>query len=171
MKISLPLNKFHIEHQKGGMKTKLLEVVLKNESIMTLPKDIQLDPVTDLPIHVDLFRIGKGSMVEIAIAVRILNEEKSVGIKKGGVINMAHREILLKCHPTSIPQHIEIDVADLDIGQSIHLADVTLPKGVEAIEDAETTILSLVGRAEEVEEEVVAEEGAEDGAEGEAEAK
>jgi len=161
VKISLPLNNFHIEHQKGGMKTRLLEVSFKGEKITTLPKDIQLDPVTDLPIHVDLLRIGKNAIIEVSIAIRTLNEDKSPGIKKGGAINIAHRELLLKCHPTSIPHHIEIDVADLDIGQSIHLADITLPKGVETTDAPETTLLSLVGRAEEVEETVVEEAAAE----------
>ena len=163
VKASLPLNSFKTEYFKGGMKTKLVELNLGGEKITALPKDIQVDPVTDSPIHVDLLRIGKDSTVEVAIAVRTLNEEKAPGIKKGGAINIAHRELVLKCHPAKIPHHIEIDVSSMDIGQSIHLKDITLPEGCEASESPDVTLLSMVGRVEESEETVVA-EGAEAGA-------
>lgn len=149
--ISLPLNKFNNEYKKGGMKTKLIEIVLNGKSITTLPKEIQLHPVTDMPEHIDLLRIGKDSVVEVAVAVRILNAEKSTGVKKGGVVNTVHREILVQCHPTSIPHYIDIDIADLDIGQNIHMSQIALPKGVSAVDKSDFTVVSLANRVEESE--------------------
>lgn len=165
VRASLSLKNFSKEYQKGGMKTKLLELTLGKEKITALPKEIQVDPVTDNPIHVDLLRIGKDSSVQVAIAIRTLNDDKAPGIKKGGAINIAHRELLLQCHPAKIPHHIEIDVSTMDIGQSIHLSDIKLPEGCEASESPETTLLSMVGRVEESEETVVEENAEEASAE------
>lgn len=154
--ISLPLNKFNTEYKKGGIRTKLIEITLNGKTITTLPKEIQLHPVTDMPEHIDLLRIGKDTIVQVAVIVKVLNSEKSAGVKRGGVVNMVHREVLLACHPSNIPHSIDVDISELDIGQNIHMSQIQLPKGVSAVDQSDFTVISITARVEESTETAVA---------------
>ena len=111
----------------------------------TLPKDVQFHPVTDRPMHVDFFRIGEHSTVTVAVPVRFTGDETSPGLKRGGVLNVVRHELELVCDAANIPDEIAIDVSSYDIGDSIHISAVTLPKGItSAIEDRDFTIATLV---------------------------
>ena len=115
------------------------------KSHRTLPKDVQFHPVTDRPLHVDFFRIGEHSTVTVAVPVRFVGEETSPGLKKGGVLNVVRHEIELICDAAEIPEDVEIDVSSYDVGDSIHISAVKLPKGAKpAIEDRDFTIATLV---------------------------
>src|SRR5688500_14817997 len=147
----------------------------------TLPKDIQFHPVSSRPIHVDFLRIGEHSQVTVAIPVRFDDDEESPGIKRGGVLNVVQHELELVCDASAIPDEIHISLAGLDIGDSIHISQVTLPEGTKAaIDDRDFTVATIVApsavKADEAEEAAAAAaaegeeiEGAE-GAEGEGEA-
>ena len=112
----------------------------------TLPKDVQFHPVTDRPLHVDFLRISEHSKVHVAVPIRFVGEENSRGLKRGGVLNAVRHELELVCDAAEIPDDIEIDLAGLDIGDSLHISAVTLPKGVEsAITDRDFTIATIVG--------------------------
>ena len=111
----------------------------------TLPKDVQFHPVTDRPLHVDFFRIGEHSKVTVAVPIVFTDEEKSKGLKRGGVLNAVRHELELTCDAAEIPDHIDISLAGLNIGDSLHISAVTLPKGVEsAITDRDFTIATIV---------------------------
>lgn len=111
----------------------------------TLPKDVQFHPVTDRPIHVDFLRIAEHATVTVEVPIRFENEDSSRGLKRGGVLNTVRHELELVCDAAEIPDEIVIDLAGLDIGDSIHISDVTLPKGVEpAITDRDFTIATIV---------------------------
>ena len=111
----------------------------------TLPKAIDFHPVTSRPIHVDFLRIGEHTKVTVAIPVRFDNEEASPGLKRGGVLNVVQHEIELVCDAAHIPDELHVDLAGLDIGDSIHISQVTLPEGVEpAITDRDFTVATLV---------------------------
>jgi len=111
----------------------------------TLPKDVQFHPVTDRPLHVDFLRIGEHSTVTVAVPIRFVNEEGSRGLKRGGVLNTVRHELELICDAAEIPEEIEIDLAGLDIGDSLHISAVNLPKGTKsAIEDRDFTIATIV---------------------------
>ena len=127
----------------------------------TLPKDVQFHPVTDRPLHVDFFRIGEHSKVNVNIPVRFDNEEDSPGLKRGGVLNVVQHEIELICDASEIPDELHIDLTGLDIGDSIHISQVTLPKGAKAaIEDRDFTVATVVApSAMKAEEEEAAPEG------------
>ena len=115
------------------------------KSHRTLPKDVQFHPVSSRPIHVDFLRIGEHSTVTVAIPVRFDNEEASPGLKRGGVLNVVQHEIELICDAAEIPDELHIDLTGLDIGDSIHISNVTLPKGAKAaIDDRDFTIATLV---------------------------
>ena len=111
----------------------------------TLPKDVQFHPVSSRPIHVDFLRIGEHSTVTVAIPVRFDNEEASPGLKRGGVLNVVQHDIELVCDASHIPDELHIDLTGLDIGDSIHISQVTLPKGSKpAIDDRDFTVATLV---------------------------
>jgi large subunit ribosomal protein L25 len=111
----------------------------------TLPKDVQFHPVTSRPVHVDFLRIGEHSKVTVNVPVRFTDEESSPGIKRGGVLNMVRHDLELSCDASVIPDDIVISLSGLDVGDSIHISNVTLPKGVEStITDRDFTIATIV---------------------------
>ena len=127
----------------------------------TLPKAVDFHPVTSRPIHVDFLRIGEHSKVNVNIPVRFDNEEASPGLKRGGVLNVVQHEIELICDAAEIPDELHIDLTGLDIGDSIHISQVSLPKGAKAaIDDRDFTVATVVApSAMKAEEEETAAEG------------
>jgi len=111
----------------------------------TLPKDVQFHPVSSRPIHVDFLRIGEHSQVNVNVPVLFTDEESSPGIKRGGVLNIVRHDLELICDASDIPGQIELSLDGLDIGDSIHISDVKLPKGSKsAIDDRDFTIATVV---------------------------
>jgi large subunit ribosomal protein L25 len=111
----------------------------------TLPKDVQFHPVTSRPVHVDFLRIGEHSKVTVNVPVRFVDEEESPGIKRGGVLNLVRHDLELSCDAADIPDDIVISLKGLDVGESIHISAVNLPKGVEStITDRDFTIATIV---------------------------
>ena len=111
----------------------------------TLPKDVQFHPVSSRPIHVDFLRIGEHSQVNVNVPVHFTNEETSPGIKRGGVLNIVRHDLELICDAAQIPGQIDISLDGLDIGDSIHISSITLPKGSKsAIDDRDFTIATVV---------------------------
>ncbi|MDA7946971.1 MAG: 50S ribosomal protein L25/general stress protein Ctc [Hyphomicrobiaceae bacterium] len=139
-----------------------------------IPRDVQLDPVRDVPLHVDFLRLGKGAKVTVEVPVQFLNEEESPGLKRGGVLNIVRHAIELRCVAESIPEHLEASLEGLDIGDSLHVSAIKFPEGVElTISDRDFTVATIVGRMAEIveEDEMEGEEGEElEGEEGEGEA-
>lgn len=128
----------------GHFMNSLVQVEVNGEKTRTLPKDVAFDPVTDRPLHVDFFRLAKGAKVQVNIPVVFINEEDSPGLKRGGVMNVVRHELDLMCDADHIPDQIEIDVTGLEIGDSIHISSITLPKGAEsAITDRDFTIAGV----------------------------
>ena len=114
-------------------------------AVRAIPKDVAFDPGTDRPIHADFLRLSKDSKIQVAVPVVFLNEEASPGLKKGGVLNIVRHELELVCESDKIPDEIVIDVTGKDIGDAIHISEVTLPAGAEsAITDRDFTIATLV---------------------------
>ena len=129
----------------GHFMNSIVMIDLAGKSHRTLPKDVAFDPVTDRPIHVDFLRLAKNAKVEVMVPVVFLNEEASPGLKKGGVLNIVRHELDLICEADKIPSEIEIDVTGKDVGDSIHISEVTLPAGsTSAITDRDFTIATFV---------------------------
>ena len=104
-------------------------------------KDKQLDPITKKLIHLDLYEIVMDKMIEVDIPVVCLG--KPIGIEKGGILQIVQREIKVECLPTNIPEKIEIDVSPLDIGDAIHIKDITAPEGVSFKFETNFTIVTV----------------------------
>ena len=129
----------------GHFMNSVVMVDIKGKPHRTLPKAIDFHPVSSRPIHVDFLRIGEHSQVTVAIPVRFDDEEESPGIKRGGVLNVVQHEIELVCDAAHIPDELHIPLDGLEIGDSIHISDVTLPEGSKpAIEDRDFTVATIV---------------------------
>ena len=129
----------------GHFMNSIVEITLDGKTIKTLPKDVALHPVTDRPEHADFLRLAKGAKVEVSVPVVFANEEASPGLKKGGVLNVVRHELELVCDADKIPGEIVIDVTGKEVGDSVHISELTLPEGSEsAITDRDFTIATLV---------------------------
>ncbi|MGB3470142.1 MAG: 50S ribosomal protein L25/general stress protein Ctc [Erythrobacter sp.] len=159
----------HIEEKElvrqlntGHFMNSILQIEVDGKQVRTIPKDVALHPVKDRPLHADFLRLSKDSKIEVQVPVIFINEEASPGLKKGGVLNVVRHELELVCASDKIPDEIEIDVTGKDVGDSIHISEVTLPAGSEsAITDRDFTIATLVApsalkRSEEEEDETEA---------------
>jgi len=130
----------------GGFLTTLATIEVGGQKHQVLPKDFQADPVRDFVTHVDFLRIGKDSKVVVEIPVHFLNEEKSPGLKRGGVLNIVRHTIEVECPAASIPEFIEVDLDGWDIGGSIHISHISLPAGVKpTITDRDFTVATVAG--------------------------
>ncbi|AVA14070.1 MULTISPECIES: 50S ribosomal protein L25/general stress protein Ctc [Sphingopyxis] len=129
----------------GVFLNSVVMIEVGGKTIRTLPKDVAFHPVKDRPIHADFLRVSKDTKVQVGVPVLFANEEKSPGLKRGGVLNVVRHELELICEADKIPDDITIDVTGFDVGESIHISHVTLPKGVEsAITDRDFTIATIV---------------------------
>jgi len=129
----------------GHFMNSIVMIDIGGKMVRTLPKDVALHPVTDRPLHVDFLRLSKDAKIQVAVPVVFVNEDDSPGLKKGGVLNVVRHELELVCESDKIPDEIALDVAGLDIGDSIHISQVSLPDGsVSAITDRDFTIATVV---------------------------
>jgi large subunit ribosomal protein L25 len=101
------------------------------QTIRTLPKDVQFHPVTDRPLHVDFLRISEHTKVHVNVPVHFSDEELSPGIKRGGVLNIVVHDLELVVDAAEIPSEIVISLKGLEVGDSIHISNVSLPRGAE----------------------------------------
>ena len=129
----------------GHFMNSIVLVEIGGQTVRTLPKDVAFHPVTDRPTHVDFLRLTGDSKVEVSVPVVFVNEEASPGLKKGGVLNIVRHELELLCPNADIPEEIQVDVTGKDLGDSIHISDVTLPAGVTSvITDRDFTIATVI---------------------------
>jgi len=115
------------------------------KKVRTLPKDVAFHPVTERPLHADFLRVSAHAKVTVNVPVRFTNEDASPGLKRGGVLNVVRHELELVCDAARIPDEIVIDATGFDVGESIHISHVDLPKGAEpTITDRDFTIATIV---------------------------
>ncbi|CAG4913328.1 unnamed protein product [Acidocella sp. C78] len=112
------------EMKRGGWRSRLYEIETASGKARALMRDIQLHPVTDQPEHVDFQRLAAGEPVRVAVNVNFLNELISVGMKRGGVLNIVRHAVEVMCDPDHIPDHFEADLGPLDINDNIRWSDL-----------------------------------------------
>lgn len=170
LSIALPNKETTLELNTGNFMTHVANVIVDGEMHQVIARDYQLDPVRDFLVHVDFLRISAKSRITVEIPVHFENEEEAPGIKRGGVLNVVRYAIEVEAPATQIPDSINIDLTGLDIGDSVHISAVTLPKGVEpTITDRDFTIATIAAPAGLKEE--LKGEGDSEGEEGEAAAE
>src|SRR5499427_4590634 len=132
--------------------TTIYDIDLEGKKHRVIPRDFHLDPVRDVPIHVDFMRLGEGATIRISVPLHVVKAESSPGVKRGGTVNIVTHTIDLECSVDNIPQYIEADVGALEISYSLHLSDVKLPTGVKSLAREDVTLVTIVppsGYAEE----------------------
>lgn len=138
------------ELHKGSFFSRLFTIDIAGKTERVLARDVQLDPVSDRPIHVDFQRIGKDSKVRIFIPVHFLDQDQSPGIKKGGVLNIVRHEVEFFCQPDNIPEALSISLAGMEIGHSIHISAFELPQGIKpVIQDRDFTVATIAAPTKE----------------------
>lgn len=129
---------------RGHFFSNALDIELGGKKERVLPRDIQLNPVTDWPTHVDFLRLSSDAKINIAVPVSFVNQEASPGLKRGGVLNVVRHEVELTCPADALMAEIVVDVAGLEVGDTIHFSAVKLPAGVSpVITDRDFTIATI----------------------------
>ena len=137
----------------GHFLTTVFEIAVDGGKHRVIPRDYQLDPIRDFPIHVDFLRLGEGATVRVRIPVHVINTEASPGVKRGGAVNLVTHAIEVIVPADKIPQYFEVDITGLEINYSKHLSDVKLPPDVKPVARVDMTIVTIVppsGYAEEL---------------------
>ncbi|WP_062229350.1 50S ribosomal protein L25/general stress protein Ctc [Aureimonas frigidaquae] len=152
--IAIPYKETFLRLHSGGFLTTVATVEVGGQSIQVLPKDYQLDVVKDTLTHVDFLRVSARSIVTVRVPVHFVNEDEAPGLKgKDGVLNVVQHDVGVNAPATSIPDAITIDLTGLDIGDSVHASQLTLPKGVTLADDADQAIASITPPVSDVEDE------------------
>ncbi len=128
----------------GRFTSSLFEIELSGAKTRVVPRAVQFHPVTDRPVHFDLFRLEAGSKVSLFIPVTFVNHEASPGLKRGGVLNIVRHEVELICPSDAIPAELVADLTGLSINDSLHISAFKLPEGVTpAIRDRDFTVATV----------------------------
>jgi large subunit ribosomal protein L25 len=144
--VALDANELSKTIARGRFLASVFEVEVDGRRLKAIPRDVQLDPVRDTPLHVDFQRIGADNLVRLRVPVRFYNDLLSPGLKRGGVLNVVRHDIEVICPWDHIPQVFEIDLTGLEIGRSIHISAVQLPEGVRpTIQGRDFTIATIAG--------------------------
>jgi len=128
----------------GHFMNSVVMIEAGGQTTRTLPKDVQFHPVSDRPIHVDFLRISEHAQVHVNVPVHFTDEEASPGIKRGGVLNIVVHDLELICDAAHIPEEISISLSGLEVGDTIHISNITLPKGAKAAAGDDLTLATIV---------------------------
>ena len=144
--ISLDSNELSKIIARGRFLASVFEVDVGGRKTKAIPRDVQLDPVRDTPLHVDFQRIGADNLVRLRVPMRFINDALSPGLKRGGVLNVVRREVEVWAPADRVPEVFEANLEGLEIGRSIHISAVSLPDGVRpVIQGRDFTIATIAG--------------------------
>ena len=139
----------------------MIELSQDGKKQKAITKDVQFHPVSDMPVHIDFYRVTAKSIIEVEVPVIFKGDDTSPGIKRGGILNVVRYAIEVKCPAGEIPDNITVDISEMDIGDSLHISEVSLPENVTpTIDDRDFTIATIVSsRASKEDDEADGEEG------------
>ena len=129
-KISVSKKVIKLLVDKENFLSNILTLNIEGNSQNVLPREIKFDTITDEPMHVDFLRIVKGAKIALEIPVKFINNEKSPGLKRGGVLNIVRRKVELRCPSEKIPENLVIDLDGVDIGESFKISSINLDSEV-----------------------------------------
>jgi len=164
--VAVKANEFRKALYTGKLLGHLVTLKHGKETQQVITKDVQFHPVSDIPIHFDLYRVDRHQLIRIAVPLHFRNEEASPGLKRGGALNIAAHSIDVWAAADSIPEELVADLTGLEIGDAVRLSSLALPDGVtSAITDLEFVVATITGATAEIEEEEAGEEAAAETAE------
>lgn len=159
--IALDANKTRQMIYAGHFLTTLFEIDVDGKKTRAIPRDYQLDPVKDFPIHVDFLRVAAGQTIKVEVPLHVVGQEQSPGLKSGGALQIVEHSLEIEVAPESIPEFIEISVAGLEVGDTLHGDALKLPAGVTLTSTKDLTLVTIIPPTVEAEEPVAAEGEAE----------
>ena len=166
-KVSLSKKQIKNLIEQENFLSNIITLNINGQSVKVLPREVSYDTLSDDPIHIDFLRIVKGAKIIIEIPVRFINNEKSPGLKRGGVLNIVRRKIELKCVTENVPNELVVDLEGLEIGTSIKISSIALPENVKpTIQGRDFVVATVAAPTVFKEPEKPAEETAAEGAEG-----
>jgi large subunit ribosomal protein L25 len=133
LSIAVDPRRLWVEMNRPGLHSRLFDIAVEGKTERVLCRDIQRHKVNGQPLHVDFLRVTAESKVHVKVAVHFSNQDKSPGLKRGGVLNVVMHELEIVAPATEIPTEILVDLDGLDIGASVHLSQLNLPAGVSAV--------------------------------------
>jgi large subunit ribosomal protein L25 len=137
----------------GRFLTTIYELEVDGAKHRVIPRDFQLDPVKDLPVHVDFLRLGEGAQIRVRIPIHVVNADQAPGVKRGGTVNIVTHSVEVQVPADNIPEAFDVDISGLEINYSKHLSDIELPSHVRVVERTDPTLVTIVppsGYAEEM---------------------
>src|SRR5215212_1288701 len=140
--IAIDFNQMKLAIFAGHFLTTIFEIDVDGRKTRAIPRDYQLDPVKDFPIHVDFLRLAAGRSIKVVVPVHVVGQDRSPGVKRGGTLQIVEHSVELLVPSDAIPDFIEASVADLDIGTSVHLSDVALPTGARPTSQENVTLVT-----------------------------
>lgn len=152
--ISVSKRSFDKEYLKGAIQIRPIELDVDGKKYKILTYQIDLDPVTDLPRHIDFINMEGKKEVKAYVPTSFLGREKSPGIKKGGFLNVLKRKIQFYVDPMNIPASVEIIVSNMHIGDKIKINDITLPAGTKPVDKTNFNVCTITGRGKSTSEDV-----------------
>jgi len=156
--ISVRSNEFRKALYTGKLLGHLVTLKYGEETQPVIAKAVDMHPVSDEPWHFDLYRVDEHQEIKIAVPVHFQNQEGSPGLKRGGTLNIVLHEVTLSVHADQIPEEIVFDLAGLDIGDAIRVADLKLPASAKAAIDGDTVVATVAGASAQISEEAAADE-------------
>jgi large subunit ribosomal protein L25 len=143
--ISVDFKELNKHIYSGHFLTSIFELEVEGRKQRVLPRDYQLDVVTDKPVHVDFLRLKAGSRVRIGVPVHVVNRDLSPGLKKGGAVNLVLHSVEVVAPADAIPESIVIDLDGLDFHDSVHVSKIKLPEGCRAADvRTDYTVVTIV---------------------------
>jgi large subunit ribosomal protein L25 len=127
----------------GHFLTTVFEIDVDGTTTRAIPRDYQLDPVRDFPVHVDFLRLAEGQTIKVVVPVHVVGQDRCPGVKRGGTLQIVEHSVELMVRSDAIPDYVEASVADLDIGSSVHLNDITLPNGAKPTSTENVTLVTV----------------------------
>ena len=150
--ISLKKNEVIKGLNSGKLLGHMLDLDHEGKKQSVICQDIQFHPVSDMPEHMDLYRVDAKQVISVEVSVHFVGEEKSPGLKKGGTLNVVRHEVELNVPAGQIPEFLTADVSALEIGDNVKISDINLPEGAEpTITDRDFTIATIASRGGAVE--------------------
>jgi large subunit ribosomal protein L25 len=164
--LSVDMKELKTLFRKSGSGYQLISLVLGEEGAkkQVMIKELQTDPVTASYLHADFYEVTMDR--KIAVNVSVIATGISKGVEEGGVLQIIRRELEVLCFPNKVPESIEIDITELEIGDSVHIDEIAMEEGVETTAEGNFTVLTI-GAPQKIEEEVEEEEEGLEGEEGE----
>jgi len=142
--LQIPFNELFKRLKAGRFLSTLLNLKMEGQDdVRVICRAVQRDVVKDLPTHVDFIRLRRTTKIALFIPVEVVGEEESPGLKKGGVLTLIRPEVELKVTAGDIPDHITIDVSELEIGDNVSISAVSLPTGAKATIDRDFVIANI----------------------------